>query len=59
MLAAKHVLHYLKGSLKLGIRYGCPATPLIGFSDADQSGDINTQRFTTGYVIMLNNGAVA
>ena len=59
LLAAKRVLRYLKGTLKLGIRYGCPDTPPIGFSDADWAGDIDTRRSTTGYVIMLNNGAVA
>jgi len=59
MLAAKCVLRYLKGTLRLGIRYGHPATPPIGFSDADWAGDIDTRRSTTGYIIMLNNGAVA
>jgi hypothetical protein len=59
MLAAKCVLRYLKGTLRLSIQYGHPATPPIGFSDADWAGDIDTRRSTTGYVIMPNNGAVA
>jgi hypothetical protein len=59
MLAAKRVLRYLKGTLRLGIRYGRPTTPLAGFSDADWAGDIDSRKSTTGYVIMLNNGAIA
>ena len=59
MLAAKCVLHYLKRTPHLSIRYGYPATPPVGFSDADWAGDIDTRRSTTGYVIMLNNGAIA
>src|SRR3989440_5576443 len=59
LLAAKRILRYLKGTLNLGIRYGHPTTPLIGFSDADWAGNLDTQRSTTGYVVMLNNGAVA
>jgi hypothetical protein len=59
LLAAKRILRYFKGTLNLGIRYGHPATPLIGFSDADWAGNLDTRRSTTGYVVMLNNGAVA
>ena len=59
LLAAKRILCYLKGTLNLGIHYGHPATPLVGFSDADWAGNLDTWRSTTGYVVMLNNRAVA
>ena len=59
LLAAKRVLRYLKGTSKLGITYSPPATRLVGYSDADWAGDINTRRSTTGYVVMLNHGAIA
>src|SRR5438045_4650223 len=59
LLAAKRILRYLKGTLNLGIRYGHHTTPLVGFSDADWAGNLDTRRSTTGYVVMLNNGAVA
>ena len=36
-----------------------PQMQVISYSDADWAGDINTQRSTTGYVVMMNNGAVA
>ena len=59
LLAAKRVLRYLKGTLTLGITYRPPPMRLTGYSDADWAGDVNTRRSTTGYVVMLNNGAVA
>src|SRR5438046_9259401 len=58
LLAAKRVLRYLKGTSKLGITYSPPATRLVGYSDADWAGDINTRRSTTGYVVMLCHGAI-
>ena len=58
LLAANRVLRYLKGTSKLGITYSPPATRLVDYSDADWAGDINTRRSTTGYVVMLNHGAI-
>jgi len=57
--AAKRVLRYLKGTTTLGIMYGKPPMRLNAFSDADWAGDVNTRKSTTGYVVMLNNGAIA
>ena len=57
--AAKRVLRYIQGTPTLGITYSPPPSKLTGFSDADWAGDINTRRSTTGYVVMLNNGAIA
>jgi hypothetical protein len=58
--AARHVLRYLKGSCKLSITYGGAQNLLIiGFTDADWGGDKNDRKSTTGYVYMVNNGAVS
>jgi hypothetical protein len=57
--AAKRVLRYLRGTPTLGITYRPPPMRLQGYSDADWAGDVDTRRSTTGYVVMLNNGAVA
>src|SRR5436305_6692729 len=59
MLTVKRVLRYLQGTPSLGIMYGPPPSCLMGYSDVDWAGDVNTRRSTTGYVVMLNNGAVA
>jgi len=59
MSAAKRVLRYLKGTSSLGITYRPPPLHLQGYSDADWAGDMDTRRSTTGYIVMLNNGAIA
>jgi hypothetical protein len=62
MLAAEHVLHYLRGTYELGIRYHRDAfhpDQLWGWVDADWAGDIETRRSHTGYVLMLNGGPVS
>ena len=59
MLAVKRVLRYLQGTSFLGITYRPPPLRLTGYSDADWAGDVDTRRSTTGYDVMLNNGAVA
>jgi hypothetical protein len=57
--AAKRILRYLQGTSSLGITYRPPPLRLQGYSDADWAGDMDTRRSTTGYVVMLNNGAIA
>src|ERR1700689_1869676 len=47
------------GRYVLGITYRPPPLRLQGYSDANWAGDMDTRRFTTGYVVMLNNGAIA
>ena len=59
MHAAKRILRYLQGTSSLGITYRPPPLRLQGYSDANWAGDMDTRRSTTGYVVMLNNGAIA
>jgi hypothetical protein len=62
MLAAHHVLRYLRGTYELGIRYHRHAfnsDQLWGWVDADWEGDIETRRYHTGYVLMLNGGPIS
>eukprot|EP00170_Pyropia_yezoensis_P005168 contig_21086_g5182 len=56
--AAKTVLRYLKGTLEWGLRYGARGG-LVGYSDADFAGDVDTRRSTSGYVFVLNGAAVS
>lgn len=65
LAAAKRVLKYLKGTMDRGIIYGGttgstgePSAKLLGYSDSDWAGDVDTRRSTTGYVFTLNHGAV-
>lgn len=59
--AVKRIFSYLKGTAEYGIKYvgGGSKSELVGFSDADYAGDIETRRSTTGYVFCLTNGAVS
>ena len=60
--AAKRILRYLKGSKELCLTYRRD-TPdpntIIAYADADHAGDPDTRRSVTGYVLMMNGGAIA
>jgi len=57
--AAKGVLKYLAGTEDTGITYGPEKMDIMGYSDADYAGDLDTRRSTTGYVFMLNGGVIS
>ena len=60
--AAVRVLRYLKGTMDLGISYnGCAERQnvLYGYADSDWGGCKDTKRSTSGYVFMLNGGAIS
>lgn len=58
--AVKRILSYLVGAIDYGLEYcsGKSSTELIGYSDADFAGDLETRRSTTGYNFDLANGPV-
>jgi hypothetical protein len=59
--AAKRVLRYLATTRTHGICFGGGRdvkNTLVGYSDADYAGDPDTRRSTSGYVYILNGGAV-
>ena len=62
-VALKHLLHYLHGTRDKGITYhandGHGINKLYGFVDADYAGDSNTRKSRTGYVMMMNSGAIS
>ncbi|UYV67002.1 hypothetical protein LAZ67_4003628, partial [Cordylochernes scorpioides] len=59
--AVKKIFGYLEATKNIGICFGGSSctTSLIGFSDADFAGDLDTRKSTTGYVFMLNNGPIS
>ena len=57
--AAKRVLQYLKGTCDLGILYRKGGDELIAYTDNDYARDLDDRRSTSGYVFMLNSGAVS
>jgi len=56
----KRILAYLIGTINHGLCFsGSAVNSLMGYSDADFAGDTDTRRSVTGYVFMMNGGAVA
>ena len=62
-VALKHLIHYLHDTRERGITYHKydvhGINKIYGFVDADYAGDINTRRSRSGYVIMMNSGAIS
>jgi hypothetical protein len=69
LTAAKHVLHYLKGTIDFGIRYTRVEARLLardqtlhvlyGLSDSDFTGCKDMSRSAFGYMVLMNGGVVA
>ena len=57
--AAKDVLRYLNGTSNYGITFGGATPRPHAYCDADYAGDLDTRRSTTGYVFILNGGAIS
>ena len=58
--AAIRVLRYLKGSRLVGITFGRqPDQTLLGYTDADWAGDVQSRRSTTGWIFLLFGGALS
>jgi len=59
--AVKRILRYISGTLSYGCQYKRKKQEearLLGYSDSDQAGDIDTRRSTTGVLFFLGNNPV-
>lgn len=57
--AVKRIFRYLKGSVNLSITYRrINDVNLIGYSDADYAGCLDTRKSTSGFVFLLNGSPV-
>ena len=55
----KRILRYLRGTSSYGLIYnGCDDNELVGFSDADWAGDLNTRRSTSGFIFKLGSSVI-
>lgn len=60
LAAAKHVLRYIKGTLKLALVFKKTVDfKLVGYSDSDWAGDKADRKSITGYVFMLGSCAIS
>lgn len=58
--ALKRVLRYLQATPTYGLQFSASNDGrLVGYSDADWAGDIESRRSTSGYVFMLNGGCIS
>jgi len=59
LAAVKRVLRYVAGTLDYGCHYTRKKDArLVGFSDSDLAGDIDTRKSTTGVVFFLGNNII-
>jgi hypothetical protein len=49
----------LRGTIDLGLAFSGDLSPLVGYSDADWAGDIDTRRSTSGYVFGIGTGPIS
>eukprot|EP00961_Rhodomonas_salina_P121066 1629328-Rhodomonas_salina.2 len=64
VIAAKRILHYLAGTKHLKLTYKRSDNPVTGnrlsaYADSDHAGDPDTRRSVTGFVVLLNGGAIS
>ncbi|KAK6276560.1 hypothetical protein POUND7_006269 [Theobroma cacao] len=60
MEAVRRMLRYVKGKIDYGILYKKDKEcKLVGYCDADYTGDYDTRRSTTGYVFKLGSGVIS
>jgi hypothetical protein len=58
LVAAKHILRYLQGTLSLGIRFQSSSYTLITFTNSNCAGDPYNRRSTTGITVFLSNNRI-
>lgn len=57
--AVKWIFRYLRGTSKLCLCFGDDKPVLVGYTDADMAGDIDSRKSTSGYLITFAGGAVS
>ena len=58
--AVKKVLRYLQGTKDIMLTYRCIDTlEVVGFSDSDYASCVDDKKSTSGYIFMMNEGAVS
>ena len=58
-VTVKWILMYLKCTSRVCLRYGFGKPMLEGFTDSDMSGDVESSRSTSGYVMTYVGGAMS
>ncbi|XP_059073404.1 uncharacterized mitochondrial protein AtMg00810-like [Cryptomeria japonica] len=59
LVAAKHILRYLKGTSDLGLKYDKTEIQLQGYSDSDWAGSTTDRKSTTGVCFSLGSAVIS
>jgi hypothetical protein len=60
LMAAKHVMRYLKGTLDCGLNYdGDHDFTLIGYTDSDWAGSVSNRKITLGCCFSLGSSMIS
>ncbi|CAA7059133.1 unnamed protein product [Microthlaspi erraticum] len=57
--AVKWILRYLRGTSSLKLTFGGTKPLLVSYTDSDMSGDVDSRKSTSGYLVTFAGGAVA
>ncbi|MCF8701909.1 Ty1/Copia family ribonuclease HI [Corynebacterium sp. MC-10] len=57
--AVKWILRYLRGTSKICLCFGEAKPVLVGYTDVDLAGDVDSRKSTSGYLITFAGGAVS
>ncbi|KAJ4724838.1 Retrovirus-related Pol polyprotein from transposon TNT 1-94 [Melia azedarach] len=57
--AVKWIMRYLRGTSNFKLTFGSGKPLLVGYTDLDMAGDVDTRKSTTGYLMTLSGGVVA
>jgi hypothetical protein len=52
--AVKWIMRYLRGTSKLCLSFGSGKPMLVGYTDSDMAGDVDTRKSTSGYLITFS-----
>ena len=55
----KWILKYLRGTSKTCLCFGTNKPMLVGYTDVDMVGDVDSRKSTSGYLITFSGGAVS
>ena len=55
----KWILRYLRGTSKTFLCFGIEKPVLVGCTDTDMVGDVDSRKFTSGYLITFSGGTVS
>ena len=55
----KWIFRYLRGSSKICLYFGDDKPVLVGYTDADMVGDVDSRKSTSSYLITFAGGAVS